>query len=245
MDHMTISRGEEQGAHGFLATRPADNARAFRFAARHSRHVRILRIAIPIGVVLCLLVIVAATFLNPFRLLKLPKDFGALVISGSKITMEQPRLSGFTRDSRAYELTARAAAQDLSKPDQVELKEIRAKIDMQDKSTMQMSAAGGIYDTKSEMLTLGPDILLSSSTGYEGRLSEALIDIRKGNIVSNKPVEVKMLKGDLNANRLEVTDAGDLVRFDGGVRMTVKLEPGDYPQAGAVQSDNAKAGTRP
>ena len=51
-----------------------------------------------------------------------------------------------------------------------------------------------------------------------------MVDIRKGNIVSEKPVEVKMLNGMLNANRLEVVDAGDLVRFDGGVAMVLKLD---------------------
>ena len=62
------------------------------------------------------------TYFNPLRMLgKLPVDIGNLVISGTKITMEQPHLSGFTRDARAYELTADAAAQDLTKPDIVEL----------------------------------------------------------------------------------------------------------------------------
>ena len=32
-----------------------------------------------------------------------------------------------------------------------------------------------------------------------------------------------MLQGILKANRLEIVNSGDLVRFDGGVTMTVKL----------------------
>ncbi len=220
-----------------MADGRGDSARAFRFAKRHSRHVRILRIAIPIGVACCIVVIVIATFFNPLHILyKLPNNLGTLVVSGTKITMESPRLTGVTRDSRAYELTAKAAAQDISKPDLVELKEIHAKLDMQDRSVMQMSAAGGVFNSKTEILNLGPNILLSSSTGYEGRLSEAIVDIRKGNIVSTKPVEVKMLKGTLNANGLEVRDAGDLVRFDGGVSMVLTLEPSDYPQPATGQA---------
>lgn len=237
---MSMARDDRTGRHGaadFMAT-GRDSARAFRFAQRHSRRVRILRIAVPIAVGLCLVAIVGASYFNPLKILyKLPNDLGTLVISGTKITMEAPRLAGITRNSRAYEVTASAAAQDISKPDLVELKNIRAKLDMQDKSVMQMSALGGLFNAKTETLNLGPDIVLSSSTGYEGRLSEATVDIRKGHIVSQKPVEVKMLKGTLNANRLEVLDAGDLVRFDGGVSMVLKLEPGDYPQnpAGAAQ----------
>jgi lipopolysaccharide export system protein LptC len=210
-----------------------DSERAFRFAKRHSRLVRMLRIAIPTVVVLVLLVVVLASWLNPLRFLTdLPIDLSKLVVSGTKITMEAPRLAGYTRDQRAYELSARAAAQDITKPDLIELREIRAKLDMQDKSVMEMTAANGTYDAKSEMLTLGKNIVLSSSTGYEGRLSEAVIDIRKGNIVSEKPVEVKMLQGTLNANRLEVIDAGDVVRFEGGVVMIMTLKPSEE-KAGA------------
>ena len=241
MTAMSVSQDDRAGARGYVASHRDDKVAAFRGAARHSRHVRILRIAIPVAVVLCLSVIVIATFFNPLRFLyKLPKDMGTLVISGTKITMQQPRLAGFTRDARGYEVTASAAAQDLTKPNMVELKDIRARLDMQDKSEMQLSAATGLYDTKSEILTLGQNIILSSSTGYEGRLSEALVDIRKGYIVSEKPVEVKMLKGMLSANRLEVIDAGDLLRFGGGVggivAMTLTLAPADV--------EPAKAGTR-
>ena len=51
-----------------------------------------------------------------------------------------------------------------------------------------------------------------------------MVDIRKGNVVSEKPVEVEMLQGTLNANRLEIVNSGELVRFDGGVNMTVMLD---------------------
>ena len=57
-----------------------------------------------------------------------------------------------------------------------------------------MSAVSGIYNMKTEMLTLSDNINLVSSTGYEGRLSEAVIDVREGNVVSEKPVWVKLLQ---------------------------------------------------
>ena len=103
----------------------------------------------------------------------------------------QPRLTGFTTDSRAYEFSADAAAQDITKPDLVELEKLHAKMEMADKSTVEMSAVSGIYDVKTEMLKLDDNIELTSSTGYEGRLSEAVIDVRKGNVVSDKPVTDK------------------------------------------------------
>lgn len=201
-----------------------DSERAFRVARRHSRLVRILRVAIPLAVVAGLTGITLVTYYNPLRMLnKLPIDISNLVVSGSKVTMEQPRLSGFTKDARAYEFTADAAAQDLTKPDIVELRNIHAKVEMQDKTTMQMTAVTGIYDTKAETLRLERNIVLSSSNGYQGRLSTAQVDIRKGTVVSDQPVELELLQGTLNANRLEIVDSGDLVRFHGGVSMVMML----------------------
>ena len=209
-----------------------DSKLAFRSARRHSRAVRILRVAIPLAVVLGFTGIFLITYFNPLRMLaKLPIDVGNLVVSGTKITMEHPRLSGFTGDARGYELSADAAKQDLTKPDLIELRNIRAKVQMQDKSTVELSATAGIYDSKGETLKLDQNIVLSSSTGYRGRLSEAMIDIRKGNVVSERPVEVELLQGTLNANRLEIADSGDLVRFGGGVNMTLMLGDAAAPQA--------------
>jgi lipopolysaccharide export system protein LptC len=193
--------------------------------------VRVLRIAIPLAVALGAIGIGLITYFNPLRMLaKLPIDVSNLVVSGTKITMEQPRLSGFTKDARAYELSADAAAQDLTKPDLVDLQHLRAKVQMQDNTSVQLTAALGTYNSKLETLKLDRNILLSSSTGYEGRLSEAMVDIRKGHVVSDHPVEVKLLQGTLDANRLEIVNSGELVRFDGGVSMTLMLNHSDDPQ---------------
>jgi lipopolysaccharide export system protein LptC len=221
-----------------------DAEHAFRAARRHSRLVRMLRIGVPACVAAVVIILTLITYLNPLRMLaKLPINIDNLVVSGTKVTMEAPRLSGFTRDARAYELTADTAAQDMTKPDIVELRNIRAKVEMQDKSSMEMTALTGIYDSKGETLKLDQDILLNSSTGYQGRLSEALVDIRKGNVVSNHPVEVKMLQGTLNANRLDIVDSGDLIRFHGGVIMDMTLNQPSQPSQPA-QAAQPKTGSQ-
>jgi lipopolysaccharide export system protein LptC len=242
MDLRTIGPPtEDRRLRAFSATPREDSERAFVGARRHSRRVRILRGAVPVAVVLCLAGIAAAKWLNPLEFVyRLPNDAGTLVISGTKVRMEQPRIAGFTRDARAYEVNARAAAQDLTNPSLVELQEIRAKLDMPDKSVMEMTARGGLYDAKAEQLTLSESILLTSSAGHEGRLTEAIIDIRTGKIVSNKPVHIKTLQGTLNANRLEVTDAGAVVRFEDGVAMVINPEKRAEQAAGAAQSTETK-----
>jgi lipopolysaccharide export system protein LptC len=206
----------------------ADGDRVFRAAKRHSRIVRILRVAIPAAAVVALVGgIVSTTLLGPLRALSnLPSvDIGSLVMSGTKLMMQQPRIAGFTRDNRRYDLTADAAGQDLTKPDFVELHGIQATMEMKDKAVFETTAKIGLYNSKTELLSLSQNIVVTSSSGYRALLSEAVVDIKGGKIVSEKPVEVKTDAYTVNANRMEIADSGDLMRFERGV--TVILTPED------------------
>lgn len=199
-----------------------DTKLTYRSALRHSRHVRWLRFSVLAGIAAVLLALVAANYMPPVGEFRLPGELGKLVIDGTKITMQQPKLTGYTSDSRPYEFTANAAAQDITKPDFVELQQLHARMEMQDKSTVEMTAPTGTYDMKADRLTLNDDIALVSSTGYAARLTEAVVDMKTGNVVSDQPVWVKLLNGFLNAKRMEVVENGTVLRFGGGVAMTLQ-----------------------
>jgi lipopolysaccharide export system protein LptC len=206
----------------------------FARAARHSRMVRILRIAVPAAVILAMASIVAVSVFNPFRILlpKLPVDIDNVVVSGTKITMESPHLAGFSTDQRPYEMWAKAAIQDLTDPDHVELKTLRAKVMMEDKSTVTMDARTGYFDSKQQMLDLRKDIFLQSSTGYEARMTQAYVDINKGTVTSDEHVDVKLLNGTLTADKLRIFNGGEIVRFEGNVVMNLdNLSAADEPPA--------------
>jgi lipopolysaccharide export system protein LptC len=190
-----------------------DSTGIYRLALRHSRHVRLLRIGLIVMISLVLVGTMIENYLPSVGGLHLPAEFSGLVINGTKITMQKPRLTGYTSDNRAYEFTANAAAQDITKPDLVQLEKIRAKMAMADKSVVHLWADTGIYNTKGDMLTLNDHIRLVSTTGYEARLRQAVVDMRQGNVVSDTPVWVKLLDGDLNAKHLEIVDKGDVIRF--------------------------------
>ena len=204
----------------------------FAAAARHSRMVRVLRVAVPAVVIVALAAIVAVSVFNPFRLLlpKLPVDMGNLVVSGTKITMESPHLAGFSTDQRPYELWAKAATQDLTDPDHVELSVLRTKVMMEDKSTVTMDARTGYYDSKQQLLDLRKDIFLQSSTGYEAKLSQAYVDINKGTVTSDERVDVTLLNGTLSADRLRILNSGEVVRFEGNVVMNLVMDPPTPPE---------------
>lgn len=235
MDH-PIGAAVEREARGWTAAGGTDRARMFVKAGRHSQWVRALRIGLPAGVVLGLVVLGLATWLQPMRVFDKLPSVGKLAVSGSKLTMETPRLAGFTRDARPYEFTAKTAVQDIASPEVVELKDLRAKMNLQDGSAVELTALNGIYNTKTEQLMLRDNVVIVSSSGYRGRLREAAIDVREGRVLSEQPVHWVLPDGVLDANRLEVMESGDLIRFDRGVVMKLNAEKaGATPPAGTAQ----------
>lgn len=218
----------------------------FAMAARHSRMVRVLRIAVPGAVILAMTAIVFVSIFNPFRMLlpKLPLDMGNLVVSGTKITMESPHLSGYSTDQRPYELWAKTATQDLTDPDHVDLRALRAKVLMEDKTTLTLDAHDGLFDSKQQLLDLHKEIFLQSSTGYEARLTQAFIDIGKGTVTSEEHVDVKLLNGTLTADKLRITGGGEVVRFEGNVVMNLVMDS-PSPAGDSGQPTSASAAPDP
>jgi lipopolysaccharide export system protein LptC len=210
---------------GWRATNGVDLERTVRSAGRHSRLVRALRILVPAVVVLGGLGLLVMTYFNPLAILeKLPNVSGKLAVQGSKITMELPRIAGVTRDQRAYELTAETAVQDITRPDVVELQNLRAKMELQDSDVVVITAKSGTYNTKGDNIVLREHVVVTSANGYNAKLTEASVDMKKGNMQSDRPVEIKLPNGTLTANGMEIIDSGDLVRFTRGVVFNLDAE---------------------
>jgi lipopolysaccharide export system protein LptC len=215
----------------------------FAVAARHSRMVRVLRVAVPAAVILSMAMIVAVSIFNPFRLLlpKLPVDMGNLIVSGTKVTMESPHMAGYTPDRRPYEVWAKTATQDLTDPDHLDLKTLRAKVLMEDQTTtVTLDALNGLMNTKDQLLDLHKDIFLQTSTGYEARLSQAFVDMAKGTVTSDEHVDVKLLNGTLTSDRLRITGGGELIVFEGHVVMNL-----DHMDTNGAPAETAAAPAAP
>jgi lipopolysaccharide export system protein LptC len=217
----------------------------FAIAARHSRMVRMLRVAVPAAVILAMAAIILVSIFNPFRMLlpKLPIDIGNLVVSGTKITMESPHLAGYSTDRRPYEVWAKTAIQDVTDPDHVELKTLRGKVLMADQSTITLEAVKGLMDTKQQLLDLHKDIYLQTTAGYEAWLSQAFVDMGKGTVTSDEHVDVKWADGKLSADKMKITGGGEVVRFDGNVVMNIDRvpRPADAPAEAAPSASAAKS----
>jgi len=195
--------------------------------------VRLLRVGLPAAAVVGCAILALVSWFNPLgmALARLPISVGDVIVSGTKIKMENPKLSGFTRDRRRYDVVAGGAAQDLTKPGLIELHDINATFEMQDKSTTKVVARDGMLDTKNDKLVLEHDIVVTTSKGEEGYFEQAFIDTKSGNVVSEKPVRLKLTNGTVKGNRFELKNSGEIVFFDKGVVANMKFDNPPKPSA--------------
>jgi lipopolysaccharide export system protein LptC len=214
---MQLEQRYSAGDQTWRSNRSTTRGRSFRSAQRHSRWVRLLRYALPGIVGVVAVGYTLFSWLNPFAALPENASAAGMVISGTRVTMDLPKLAGYTRDGRHYELVATAATQDLKKPSLIELKDIRAKVEMRNGNSVDVRAAAGLYDTKAETVAMQNEVYVISSSGTEVRLKEAMIDMRKGHVLSQQPVEVMLTNGRINAQGLEVSESGAVMSFTGGV----------------------------
>jgi len=215
----------EAPGRGWRATGRTNLERAVRVAGRHSVMVRIIRVGLPAAIVIGGAAYAGIRYFNPIGVLaSAPSVSGKLAVQGSKITMELPKIVGITRDQRSYQLTAETAVQDITKPDEVELQNLRAEMEMADADMVVVTAKSGTYLTKGDRVVLREHVVVTSTQGYNAKLREAVVDMKKGNVVSEQPVEVRMPSGLINANGMEMENSGEVVRFTRGVVFDLDAE---------------------
>jgi lipopolysaccharide export system protein LptC len=214
-------------------------ARSFAAARSHSRVVKFLKVAIPAGSLLAVAIPFAWSALNPFA--RIPGlTVGPITVSGSKIAMESPRLTGFRKDNRPYEVTATAAYQDIRKPNVIELKDMKAKLAVNDSgSTAHLVSRTGFFDTGKEHLDLKDEIKVWTDKGEEVHLKSASVDFKTGSGTSREPVRITTPSLTLDAQGMELADNGQRITFTGGVKTVLKRENE------GTRTSSVKAGVAP
>ncbi|WP_099509850.1 LPS export ABC transporter periplasmic protein LptC [Microvirga ossetica] len=221
------------------ALRPAERSRAFRKARRHSRWVRFAKVAIPLGALMGMAGVGVVAYYDPFRKIE-NLSFGSIGVSGTNVTMESPKLTGFKNDNRPYEVTASEATQDVRRPDLVNLKNLKARIVTDERGGVaRLKAASGVLDTKREQMRLRDDIVVTTDSGYEVKLRSAFVRFKAGSVVSNQPVSVSFGNGTIDAEGLTVEDNGKVMSFKGRVRTVI--EPSSSAPDAAGTSSTAKS----
>lgn len=210
---------------------------------------RSLKVAIPAGALVVVALVAAWMLYNPFG--KVPGlTVGPISLSGSKIKMEGPRLTGFRQDARPYEVTATAAFQDVRRPNVIELKELKARLVLDETgNAARLAAPNGLFDAGREHMELTEEVRIATDKGDEALLRSASIDFKAGTVVTKDPVRISTPTLVVEAEGMQISDNGRSVAFTGRVRTQLLPEPrkgaGVAGDLSAPLVRQAEAGAKP
>jgi lipopolysaccharide export system protein LptC len=218
---------EERAAFaGFGFRRP----RAFVQADRHSQRVRFFRRAI---VVVCLSAFGLLGFISlcdPLSRLKAGLTVASVGLSGTKVTIHDPKLSGTRSDGHPYEVKASTATQDTRTPTVLELTGVDLRLGQGDGSMTRITAHSGRYDTDQDRLDLVGSVRFRNEGSYDMALDSALMDMRGGQLSTDRPAVVTVPSGKVEADSLVFSDRTQMVTFTGHVRSSFQQPQSDAQQ---------------
>jgi lipopolysaccharide transport protein LptA/LPS export ABC transporter protein LptC len=197
-----------------------DDARAlaFRQARRHSRLVRLLRLALPVSAV-SIAGYLTLTFgiswqLGPGRLKV--KD---VQITADDLTMKGPSYFGVTKDGGRYEVRAEKAVVSFNRDAPIKLIDIDGDLVQANNVTTNLKAKHGLYDNNKSELELFDGIDIRGSNGLQARMTRAMVYSKEHRIVSKHPVDVLMPTGTVRGQSMTMRTDTKETTFVGNVRV--------------------------
>ena len=229
-----FASGQEwTGSDPFGGTTAADRARNFARARRHTRFVRALRFALPLGtasvVALYFVMIMDTTgWSGSFPKLEMPR------IIPDNLTMDNPSYEGFNKDGGKYVVRAKTAIQDLVNTEFVRLNDITGDMSDAKKSKTNLTAAKGEFNTKTNQLELTGGIDIVAESGLKAKLTSATV-LTNDNIISSKePVLVEMPSGTVRSNEMRILSKSREIAFVHDVKAHLVPEKPDAAEAAAA-----------
>lgn len=192
---------------------------AFDVAQRHSRRVRVLKLAVP------LIATVIAVAFPVYSYLAAPVSFkvqadGSAFANG-KLVMANPKLNGFTKEKLPYSMTALRAIQDVGKQGIIDLEGINAKLPISTDNVAAINASHGIYNRDGNTMNLTSDVTITTTDGLEAKFKSVFLDMGKGTMKTNDPVDVSRGGSRITADSMSIQDNGKIVVFENKVRVNI------------------------
>jgi lipopolysaccharide transport protein LptA/LPS export ABC transporter protein LptC len=214
-----------------------DRTASRRIAQRHSRSVRILKIALPLVALATLgsfaLIVLSDSGMGPdIPTLQIPQ------IVADNLKMKNPHYEGFQSDGGRYWVRAETARQDLKALNIVHLDRITGDLLDAKKQKTHLVARRGLFDNKANLLELYDSIHVTGDGGLNATLTHAKIKTKEGIITSDQPSTILMGAGRITSNQLTIRQKTKEYTFVDNVKTHIK------PKDSAPQ-DQTAASTLP
>lgn len=186
-----------------------------------SRRVRISRNMLAIMAVLLFIAIVIIAWFNS-------GDSNRLVLSGSNkpseagANMLRPRYHGVDSQNRPYTIMADVATQQTD--GSILLERINADMMVKDTAWLALNAQNGRLMPEAQQVELTQNIQMFYEGGYEFRSNHALINMKTATVIGKEPIEGQGPSGIIKANRFEILESGEVLKFMENVRVTLYVD---------------------
>jgi len=196
-------------------------------AGRHSARVRFLRRVLIIGAALGSVTVGFLAFYDPFK--HLPGNFSVdqVTLSGTTVTVTNPKLTGFRHDGRAYQVLADTGQQDILDSNVTDLTGVRIRLKMGDDSDLKVTAGSGRHDSLHDTMQLSGDVHVLNATGYEFFMQSMAMNFKSGEISTEEPAKLLLNGGKVEANKMHISDNGHKVTFEGSVKSVIDQDSTD------------------
>jgi lipopolysaccharide export system protein LptC len=155
----------------------------------------------------------------------LPIDFSEVDVGAPTSTMSNARfISG---GAHTFNITADQVVQDAESPELVHLTNIAGDTTTEDGAWFSLSALNGNYDREAQRLILNGDVALFTDSGNELHSANATFELAEGRITGGDPVTGHGPFGRITANRFEVVENGETIRFRGDVTLVIETGAGE------------------
>ncbi|RWA71352.1 LPS export ABC transporter periplasmic protein LptC [Mesorhizobium sp. M1C.F.Ca.ET.193.01.1.1] len=205
---------------------------AFDRARRHSRRVRVLKFAVPLLAAAIAIAFPIYSYLAAPVSISVQADGTAF--SDGKLVMANPKLNGFTKQKLPYSLTATRATQNVGTQAIIDLEGINAKLPVASDNVVSVTAAHGIYNRDANTMDLTSDVNVTTSDGMVAKFKSVFLDMGKGSMKTDNPVDVSRNGSRITADSMSVEDNGQVVVFENRVRVDI--------DAASLKAAEAKSG---
>ncbi|MGV1014427.1 MAG: LPS export ABC transporter periplasmic protein LptC [Methyloceanibacter sp.] len=212
------------GGERYRARLASERDLAFERAARHTRLVGILRKVLPVVAVVVLATYFISTHLS-VTVGEHTASISGIEIADGNLRMVNPKLKGADKNNGKYVISADYADQDVKNPKIVKLHAIKADIANPSGGWSRMNATRGVFNSQEERLVMQDKITIATSSGVEGELTHASLDMKTQTLRSHLPVFFDLPNGKVTARALTLRSPISELTFRGKVHVHLVKPP--------------------
>jgi lipopolysaccharide export system protein LptC len=237
----------ESGGRDRLAGLTAGRGNAIPDAIRHSARVSQLRKWILWTAGGTVAMVALGALISSLRFLPIDLNLSRIALKGTRIVIETPKLVGYRKDGRPYEVRAKVGVQDITTPEVFELDGLDVRVETKGDNAVTLTAAKANYSTKADSAKMHGGVRITDARNFDMRMGAADMDFKASVMTSRAPVTLQIDGGNVAADSVEFLQQERRATFTGNVRSVLYGEddPRDKPISPAEPAKTDKPDKAP